>query len=294
MSATMPGADASQRFIFENTDIRGEIIRLHHSYLSCVQGKGYPDAVARLLGEFLAAASLLATTIKFEGRLVVQARSEGEIRVIMGECSSDGAIRGIARYEETPGSEQFSELLREGTLVITIDHRKGEPYQGIVSLEGNNVAEALQTYFSQSEQLGSVFYFASDRDTVAGLMLQQLPPQMEKDPEVRKGQWEHFSTLASTITDEELLSLPNADVLHRLYHQEELRVFPPRELHFACSCSRERTARALSALGREEVESIIAEQGGVEISCEFCGTEYNFGPGELHLLFESAEDGQSH
>src|SRR5690606_2083469 len=106
--------------------------------------------------------------------------------------------------------------------------------------------------------------------------------------------WEHATTLARTLTEEELLRLPTADILMRLYHQEALRVFPPRAMTFGCSCSRERTARALSALGREEIDSLIAEQGGVEISCEFCGTEYNFGPGELRLLFEQPDEDHMH
>ncbi len=294
MATITHSPDSSQRFIFEHADIRGEIVRLHKTYLDTVRGKQYPEAVAALLGEFLAASALLSTTIKFDGRLVIQARSGGEIAVIMGECTSDGELRGIARYSETPGSDQFTQLLRDGNLVITIDTRKGEPYQGIVALEGNSLAECLQAYFTQSEQLGSIFYFASDKDHVVGLMLQQLPSQLQKDLDERSRHWEHFSTLARTITDAELLELPNADILHRLYHQEELRVFAPRELKFACSCSRERTARALLALGKQEVDELIAERGGVEISCEFCATEYNFGPGELALLFEGAEEGTAH
>ncbi len=294
MPLTSPKADASQRFIFDNTDIRGEIVRLHTSVQQCVQGKGYPDAVSALLGQFLAASALLSTTIKFDGRLVIQARSEGEIAVIMGECSSAGELRGIARYAQPPVSDRFDALLTNGTLVITIDTRKGEPYQGIVALEGESLAQCLQAYFTQSEQLGSVFYFAGDRESVVGLMLQQLPAQVEKDPDARRAHWEHCATLARTITDEELLQLSNADILHRLYHQEPLRVFPPRALRFACSCSRERTARALSAMGRQEIEEIIAERGGVEISCEFCGTEYNFGPGELALLFEGGDEHATH
>lgn len=294
MSQTTHNPDASQRFVFENADIRGEIVRLHKTYLDTVRGKHYPDPVAALLGQFLAASALLSSTIKFDGRLVIQARSEGEITVMMGECTSDGELRGIARYAQTPTGEQFSELLRDGNLVITIDTRKGEPYQGIVELAGSSLAECLQAYFEQSEQLGSVFYFASDKGNVVGLMLQQLPAQLHKNVDERSRHWEHFSTLTRTITDEELLSLPNADILHRLYHQEELRVFAPREMKFACSCSRERTARALLALGKQEVDEIIAEQGGVEISCEFCGTEYNFGPGELALLFEGAGEGTTH
>ena len=294
MSSPMHSPDTSQRFIFENADVRGEIVRLHTSFAVAVQGKHYPDPVAMLLGQFLAASALLSTTIKFDGRLVLQVRSQGEVALMMAECTSDGELRGIARYAETPTGQEFRELLRDGTLVITIDTRKGEPYQGIVSLEGNSLAECLQEYFRQSEQLGTEFYFAADRDGVAVLLLQQLPPQLHKEEATRQSHWEHFSTLARTLTDDEMLTLSNADILHRLYHQQELRVFPTRDLVFKCSCSRERTARALTALGREELDSIVAEKGGVEISCEFCGTEYNFGPGEVALLFEHAEGGATH
>jgi len=294
MSNTNHQADTSQRFIFENTDIRGEIVRLNKSYLDTVRGKQYPVPVAILLGQFLAASALLSTTIKFNGRLVLQARGQGQIAIMMAECTSDGELRGIARYDVPPDSDKFDELLRDGNLVITIDNRKGEPYQGIVALKGGSLATSLQEYFRQSEQLGAQFYFAADRDCVAALMLQQLPAQQQRETESRAAYWEHFSTLARTLTDSELLQLPNAEILHRLYHQEELRVFPPRDLIFRCSCSRERTARALTALGREEIEGLIAERGGVEISCEFCGTEYNFGPGELDLLFEGAEGGATH
>ncbi|MDP1931245.1 MAG: Hsp33 family molecular chaperone HslO [Gammaproteobacteria bacterium] len=286
--------DTSQRFIFDNTDIRGEIVRLRKSYADTVSGKYYPEPVARLLGQFMAASVLLSTTIKFDGRLVLQVRSKGQVALMMAECTSAGELRGIARYDETPTSTQFSDLLSEGTLVITIDTRKGEPYQGIVPLEGDSLAECLQQYFLQSEQLASQFYFASDRDGVAAMMLQQLPAQLQKDKDERESHWSHFSTLARTLTDEELLNLPNADILNRLYHQEELRLFTPKDLIFKCSCSRERTASALAALGRQEIGNLIAERGGIEISCEFCATEYNFGPGELALLFEQVEEGPTH
>lgn len=294
MPSSTLSPDSSQRFIFENSDIRGEIVKLDKSYLDTVTGKQYPDAVAHLLGQFLAASVLLSTTIKFDGRLVLQVRSQGEVALMMAECSSGGEVRGIARYADMPTSSNFSELLRDGTLVITIDSRKGEPYQGIVALEGDSLAACLKEYFRQSEQLASDFYFAADRDGVAAMMLQQLPSQVEKDPDTRSAQWAHYSTLARTLTDEELLGLPNAEILHRLYHQEELRVFPARDIVFKCSCNRERTARALSALGKAEIDELVAERGGVEISCEFCGTEYNFGPGELVLLFEQVEEGPTH
>ena len=200
MTKTGHAHDSSQRFIFENADIRGELVRLNKTYIDTVHGKNYPEVVSRLLGEFLAASVLLSTTIKFDGRLVLQVRSKGQIALMMAECTSSGEVRGIARYEVVPTSTEFGELLRDGTLVITIDTRKGEPYQGVVTLEGNSLAECLHEYFRQSEQLGTQFYFASNRDGVAAMLLQQLPAQLHTDSEVREQHWDHYSTLARTLS----------------------------------------------------------------------------------------------
>ena len=282
----MSKQDTSQRFIFADSDIRGEMVTLTGSYLEAVGRFGYPPAVSQLLGQFLAAGVLLGSTIKFEGRLVLQARGNGQLSLLMSEYTSAGQIRGIARFTETPAATEFSELVGQGTLVITVDSSRGDPYQGVVALESDNLAQCLQDYFYQSEQLGSWIMLAANADRVSAIMLQQLPAQLQKDAELRKEQWQHAVHLARTLQDSELLSLDNETILHRLYHEETLSLFTARDVHYQCSCTRERTARALLAIGQTEVDSIVAEQGGVAISCEFCGTEYNFGPGELDLLFD--------
>lgn len=294
MSQTLKHADSSQRFLFDGTDIRGELVRLNSSFTQTVRGHGYPPAVQRLLGEFLAATVLLASTIKYDGRLVLQARGEGLISLVMAECSSEGDVRGIVRYDTPPETDDFRVLVGNGTLAITVDSRKGEPYQGIVALHGNSLADCLAQYFAQSEQLATKFFIAADDDQVAALLLQQLPANVVRDAEAREAQWQHVAALAHTLRKEELLDLENTTLLHRLYHQESVRLFDPGSLRYQCSCSRERTAGALLAIGREQVEEILAEQGDVSMTCEFCGTHYSFTESEVMLLLTERGSSLTH
>ena len=282
--------DICQRFLFADADVRGEIVRLTRSYTDTVSNHAYPPAVSSLLGEFLAAAVLLGSAIKFDGRLVLQVRGDGELNLLMSECTSEGAIRGIARFDTMPESVDFDTLTGDGLLVITVDSRRSDPYQGIVSLEGGSLAASLQTYFEQSEQLESWFFFAVDENQACGFMLQQLPGAAAGDTDAREEGWQHLLTLAQTLTVSEMLALSNEDLLHRLYHQEEVKLFPPRQFHYQCSCSRERTARALISIGKEEVDSIVVEHGAVSIACEFCGTDYRFDASEVALLFQDRGD----
>ena len=290
----MKQEDSCQRFIFEGLDIRGEVVRLNESFTEILANKEYPQAVQELVGEFLAASVLLSTTVKFDGRLVLQARSEGQVPLIMAECTSELHLRGIARYDEEPVSDKFSELLRFGTLAITIEPPRGEPYQGIVPLERNDLAACLEEYFSRSEQLEGRFFLVADERQCVGLLLQQLPMQLVADPDIRDEEWSTITQLASTLTDDELLNLNSEEVLYRLFHQHQVKLFAPREVSYQCSCSRERTARALHAIGEEEIMDILSEQGAVEISCEFCGKQYRFEESELQLLFESPTENKMH
>ena len=288
----MAQADSCQRFMFTECDIRGELVNLTESYRNLMANNVYPPAVQELLGQFLAASVLLSTTIKFAGRLVLQARSEGEVPLIMAECTSDQHVRGIARYDDVPAGSCFRTLLQKGVLAITIEPEEGESYQGIVPLEQDSLAACLEDYFLRSEQLASRFYLAADPHCCAGLMIQQLPPQLEKDAGSRLESWNMVGHLAATVSETELLELDNEVLLYRLFHQQQVKLFTPRPVEHRCSCSRERTARALFTLGESEVMDIIAERGCLEINCEFCGRQYRFEADEMKLLFED-HDGQS-
>jgi molecular chaperone Hsp33 len=280
--------DFTQRFLFDDTDVRGELVGLEASYQHVLAKHAYPQPVAQLLGELLAAASLLVGTLKFEGLLILQARSEGAVPLLMVECSSEGDVRGIARYhaEQINADAGLAELMPEGVLAMTIDPTQGQRYQGIVALDGVDLAECFTNYFVTSEQLSTRFWLSADGQRARGLLLQQLPADRLKDAEEREASWQHVATLADTLQTEELLGLDNETLLYRLYHEAPLRLFEPRGLQFRCSCSRERSANALVSLGQADAELLIEENAGsIVIDCQFCNERYAFDAADVGQLF---------
>jgi molecular chaperone Hsp33 len=277
-------ADRALRFLFEHTDIRGETVHLDQSLQEILAIHQYAPGVERLIGEFLAASVLLASTIKFSGKLILQVRSEGQIPLLMVECTSERQIRAIARGAEQATSDDFAQLLQSGQLAITVEPDEGQRYQGIVPLAGGSLATSLDAYFEQSEQLQTRLWLAADGHSAAGLLLQQLPAQRTADQQERQEQWQHACTLGATIRGEELLALRGEEILHRLFHEDPLRVFPPTGVEFRCSCSRERTYSALAIIGAAEVQDILDEQGSISMDCEFCNQQYVFRPEDVAEL----------
>lgn len=290
----MAVTDNNTRFVFENADIRGNNARLTNSYRAILKIHQYPQAVAELLGEFLVAATLLSSTIKFRGSLTLQVSQPKGAAVIMAQCTSKQELRAIVRGHEADSSDNFFSSFRGGQLAITIEPENGPRYQGMVELAGEGLSSALESYFSQSEQLATRLWLASDGETSAGMLLQQLPSQLCPNPQERELQWEHVCHLAATVSAIELLELPATDLLHRLYHQESLRHYPPTDVSFSCSCSRERTAAALATVSRAELEDILETDGEVTMDCEFCNTSYRFKPTDVSALFGDPVPGRLH
>lgn len=289
----MTETDFTQRFVFTDTDVRGELVCLEHSYAHVLAKHSYPEPVAALLGELMAAAALLVSTIKFDGLLTLQARSDGPLSLLMVECSSQRDIRAIARYDVGAISAQASlnELMPSGVLAITVDPDIGQRYQGLVSLSGENLAACLEEYFASSEQLPSHFTLFADGRRARGLLLQQLPATTEQQQEKRADDWQHLTVLARTLQAEELLGLDNQVVLHRLYHEENIELFAALTLQFKCSCSRERSEKALISLGQEDVQALLAEQNNsIEIDCQFCNQKYLFDAQDVTNLFEGKSE----
>ena len=280
--------DISQRFIFDNTDIRGELVRCTDSFEQLIQNHDYPEVAKNLLGEFLVATVLLSTTMKFEGRLSLQASSKGEIPFIIMECDSNREVRGIAQVRDNFIQGDFNALLAQGTLAITIEPTNGKPYQGIVPLEGKNLAECLSQYFIQSEQLPTHFNFAigtdKGRQTAAAMILQQMPMHKISDTDTRAENWNRLTQLANTLTDEELLSVEYETLLYRLYHQDPLKIFNPKIVQYRCTCSRKRTQEALRTIDRNELKAILKEEGAVTLNCQFCHKEYSFNADDIANL----------
>ena len=280
-----PG-DGKRRFTFEEMDLRGEIVRVDTILAEVKAIHAYPAGVAALLGEFIAASVLLASTLKFRGSLTVQARSAGEVPLIMAECGSDLTVRAIARGAQAATATDFATLLGGGQLVLTVTPERGNRYQGIVPLQGESLAACIDAYFEQSEQLQTRLFLACDGDRAAGLLLQQLPMQRIRDTALREEHWERVGMLAGTLDDRELLDLPDERVLFRLFNEEVVRLYGRETVRFRCSCSQDRTLAALATLGESEIRSILEEQGSITMDCEFCNQRYVFREGDLRGLID--------
>lgn len=285
----MKNNDNLQSFLFDGTDIRGEIITLESSYQTIIGRQEYPPSVAQLFGEFIAAASLLSATLKFPGIISIQGRGDGPLSTVMAECTAGSKLRGIVRgdLQAAENLSSLQDLLGAGTLAITIEPEGGERYQGIVPMESGSLSQCLEFYFHQSEQLATKIKLTANSELATGILVQQMPSTGERAKNI--SDWETVSTLLDTIKPEEQLSLSHNDQLYLLFHEEEVRLFDPQHLHFYCSCSRQRTESALINLGINEMRDIIAEQGLVLITCQFCDEEYRFDENHIEALFNSPQ-----
>lgn len=279
-------SDCLQRFIFDNAPIRGEWVSLQESWQEVLSRRDYPTAIRRVLGEMMGAAALLTETVKISGRLVLQIRSEGPVSLLMVECTSKHTLRAFAQWDGDIADDMSLQAMTDkGTLAITIEADGAkQPYQGVVSVQGESIAETLETYFEHSEQLATKIWLYANEHNVAGLFLQQLPSEASAK-QAAEEDWSRVSQLAATITDEELLTLEVETLLHRLFHEEQVRLFEPTLLQFACTCSRERVAETISMLGQQEAEDILDAEGGIEVACEFCNEHYHFDKVDVAEIF---------
>ena len=284
-----PMSDSSTRFVFVDADVRGNIVRLGNSFEQMTAPHDYPREVQKFLGEFLTAALLLSDTIKFEGRLTLQANGKGNVRLLMAEATHEGAVRGIAQLKEAaPGNafkgKSLRELLSDGTLTVTVEARGRERYQSIVPLQGDTLAECLESYFQQSEQLNTFIRLSGDSTRATGMLIQQLPVQVEQDLAQRADRWQTIQILAGTITGAELMADANTVLLQHLFVDENIQMFDETSVRFQCSCSEQRMAGALVSLSELELTSLFKEHQTLELTCEFCGVHYNIDDKKLMQL----------
>ncbi len=263
--------DVLRRFIFEDIGVRGLWVNLATSWRTAKQHQHCPDNIQDQLGQALTAVVLLSATIKFNGSIILQAQGDGPLKTLVAQATHDQKIRGLIRSGDVANTRSLQEMFGEGRLVITIDADNAPPYQGIVALQGVNLAAALETYFAQSEQLNTRLWLFADADRAAGLLLQEMPSQLND-----KEDWERLEMLASTLTEQELLTLDCETILYRLFNGENLRLFDAEPVVFDCSCSRTKIESALRQLGREELQGILEERSHIEVTCEFCNQLYRF------------------
>lgn len=277
----MNDTDSLSRFLFEHAGIRGNLVHLDSSWRAILETHAYPEAVQGPLGEALAAVSLLAATIKFDGSLILQIQGSGPIRTLVAQATNARTVRGLAHWEgEVPMHGELPAQFGDGRLVLTVQRQQGEPYQGVVPLQGADLSKAIEGYFADSEQLETRLWLAASGERAAGLLLQRLP-----DAHSTEEDWERVNLLAATLTASELTDLPTDALLYRLFNEESVRLFEPEPLSFRCGCSRARIEDMVKMLGEGEVDQILLEQGAVEITCEFCNRAYRFDPVDTRQLF---------
>ena len=303
------------KFIFEGLPVRGMLVRLSGDWQEVLRRRAGADAhpapVRALLGEMAAAAVLMQASIKFHGALVLQVFGDGPVKLAVAEVQSDLAFRVTAKVVGVVAAgAQLEAMLNvggQGRCAITLDpkdKRAGQqPYQGVVPLYGDRreplqqLSQVLEHYMLQSQQLDTRLVLAADDELAAGLLIQRLPDEGDGNLAARRNEdeigrneaYKRIALLASTLGRAELLGSDAETLLHRLFWQESVRRFEPPQREgaprFACSCSRARVGQMLKSLGADEVDGIVAEQGRVEIGCEFCGLKYHFDPVDVGGLF---------
>ena len=303
--------DLRQRFFIEDSPVRGDVVRLSRSYATMIAQKPYPEAIKRLLGEMLTAASLLISTVKINGRLSIQLQSSDSDSLLnwaMAECDQDGIIRALASWKGetdeqvqawenmTHAKEAFAELgaTGQGVLFINIQPDGGEPYQGIVERSHDNLADCLAHYQKQSAQIPTLINLASDGLQAGGILVQMLPRTAEELYKVEQNEdagidddlWTRLSVLTRTLKAEELTTLDTNEILYRLYNEEKVIAPEPVALSFGCTCSREKCEMAIEQIGEAEALDIVAEQNGsFEMDCGFCGEIYTFNKDDVAVIF---------
>jgi molecular chaperone Hsp33 len=275
--------DTLQRFLFEHASIRGEIAHVESSYQTIMQQHPYPAPVRNILGEAIISCLLLAGSIKFEGEISLQFHGDKRLSLLLVQCDHELNIRAFAKYQEDKRDEDYQQAFMQGNMVLTINqYQQTQTYQSVVPIISSSMGENLMHYFAQSEQIATRVWLAVNEDKAAGMLLQLMPGQ---DTLQREQFWEYAVQLGQTISEQELLMLDNPTILHRLYHETELRLFPARHIHFRCRCNLDKMKQVLMMLGQQDIEKLLQEQGQVEIHCDFCNQQYIFDPIDVTLLF---------
>jgi molecular chaperone Hsp33 len=296
----MHDRDCLHRFMFEQYPIRGHLVHLDAAWRALIEHREYPTAIRDTLGEAVAASLLLAATVKFEGVLSLQLQGDGPVHLMLAQCTGGLGVRGLARYAGAlagepgtgaAGEGRIGDLIGAGNLTVTLETDDGaQRYQGIVPIAGERLAESLQVYFENSEQLPTRLWLHADAVGVSGMLLQKLPDADASpgaDAAAVEDAWRRVQLIGETLTAEELRTLADAEILHRLFNEDDVRLFEPAPVYFRCRCSRERVSRMLQGLGDAETRSVLAERGEVEVRCDFCNRAYVFDAVDVAQLFNA-------
>lgn len=277
-------SDTLKPFLLEEHGIRGYIVQMDATWRAVLERHAYPPTLRDRVGELMTAAALLTATLRYKGSLTIQLKGDGPLRWLWVECTSDYGLRATAHWSGEAEGDSLRALVGDARLTLTIDPTEGsERYQGIVPVEGDTLATALESYLARSEQLTSRLWLHADARTIGGLLLQKLPDREGADPDA----WNRACVLAGTVTARELADHNATEIIRRLFHEEDVRVFERVPVSFRCTCSRERVIRTLRTLGVAEIRPLVEERGEVAVDCEFCHQHYVFDAVDIEQIFAS-------
>lgn len=282
--------DAVTPFLIEARNVRGAWVEIETGVADMLGHRNYAPAVRDLVGETCAAVSLLAAQSAFEGRLSLQFQNgTGPVKLLVAQADTQLQVRAMAKAQaEAEGS--LDRLLQGGVLGLALEASRGNSYQAVVENRGATLAAALENYFEKSEQLPTRLCFAAGPDRLRGLLIQRMPPGGKgRDAAADEESWNHLALLFATLQPAELAATAPADLLLKLFPEEEIRTFEVQPVQLACRCNHASISAMLVSLGREELESLLAERGSVEVTCEFCGKSYHYTPADMHELFAAVE-----
>ena len=277
--------DSLHHFLFEDSvnnplPIRGNLVRLNHTFTQGLQHQTLPSVLKTALGELMAASALLSATLKMDGVMVLQLQSKGVLKLLVVECTSDLKMRATAKWDDSQlddlAQQSFFDLIQDGQFIITLDPTEGEAYQGIVPIEGETIAQMLENYMLRSQQIDTTLWLHCDETTASGMLLQKLPETSKYAHEQDYDAWNRVNQLANTVSDDELSNLAAEILLTSLFAEENVRLFEPKPTQFYCSCNQTSVASMLRMLGGDELNSILAEFGKIEVNCDFCNKHYLF------------------
>lgn len=286
-------SDRVRRFVLERFPIRGHAVRLARAWLELREHQDYPPAVQQMLGDAVGAVVLLAATLKFDGTLTLQLQGQGLVKLLVAQCTHDFKVRAMARHDPIGDTAGFRSLAGDGQVIVTVEaNDRASSYQGVVPITGDSLAESLEAYFVQSEQLPTRVLLATTPGVISGMLVQRVPGEggkkMAVDPAEMESAWMKADLAMEALTPPELLADDIETRLVRMFGADEVRVFTGHDVKFECRCSRDRVANMLRSLGAEEVRSVIAEQGAVTVTCEFCQRPYKFDAIDVEQLFNEA------
>jgi molecular chaperone Hsp33 len=287
-----PTTDVVRRFVVEDQAVRGQFVRLDAAWGALREHAEYPEPVRELLGEAMAAAVLLASTLKFEGGLTLELKSDAAVRLLVAQCSHDFRIRGVARFDAAKVAPDFAALAGGGYMTVTIDtdeaggRQGGGRYQGIVALEGGSMSASLEHYFANSEQLPTCLRLVSDEHGASGLLIQRMPGEGGiAAPPAAQQTWERAHAALLALEPAVLLRAAPEQLLRECFTGQDLRLFRGQPVEFRCRCDLRRVQGILRSLGEADVRELLAEQGAVTVTCEFCGKPYRFDGIDVEQLF---------